>query len=81
MNIDEEKFNTLITKIEVLTSVVALTTSLPSNFRDISKKDQIKTIYQFNSKIDRNIIAIIVGTTPDTVSVRLSEMRSAGEIR
>ena len=81
MNIDEEKFNILLNKIDVLTSVIALTSNLPSNFRDMSKKDQIKTIYQFNPKIDRNIIAIIVSTTPDTVSVRLSEMRSNGEIK
>ncbi|MCB2141234.1 hypothetical protein KQH27_00840 [bacterium] len=81
MNIDEKKFDTLIAKIDVLTSVIALTSNLPSNFRDLSKQDQIKTIYQFNSKIDRNIIAIIVGTTPDTVSSRLSEMRKKGEIK
>jgi len=81
MNLNEDEFNQLISKLDVLTSVIALTSNLPSNFRDMSKKDQIRSIYQFNPKIDRSIIAIIVGTTPETVSSRLSEMRKIGEIK
>ena len=81
MNLNKDEFNQLMKKIDVLTSVVALTSNLPSDFRDLSKQDQIKTIYQFNPKIDRSIIAIIVGTTPETVSSRLSEMRKKGEIK
>ena len=77
---NDEQFNILIEKIDLLTSVIALTSSLPQDFREKSKKDQVKLIHQFNPKINRNVIAIIVGTTPGTVSVYLSEMRSRGEI-
>ena len=81
MKLNKDEFDQLINKIDILTSVVAFTSNLPSNFRDLSKRDQIKTIYKFNSKIDRTIIAIIVGTTPETISSRLSEMRKKGEIK
>ncbi|MHA1227865.1 MAG: hypothetical protein ACTSPV_14050 [Candidatus Hodarchaeales archaeon] len=77
---NDEQFNILIEKINLLTSVIALISSMPPDLRQKSKKDQIKFIYQFNPKISRDVIAIIVGTTPDTVSVRLSEMRKNGEI-
>lgn len=79
MTMNDEQFNLLIEKIDLLTSVVALTSSMPSDFKDKSKKDQVKLIYQFNQKINRNVIATIVGTTPGTVSVYLSEMRSKDE--
>ena len=81
MTMKDEQFNLIIEKIDLLTSVIALTSSLPSDFRDKSKKEQVKRIYQFNSNINRNVIAIIVGTTPGTVSVYLSEMRSNDEIK
>ncbi len=77
----DEQFNLIIEKIDLLTSIIALTSSLPSDFRDKSKKEQVKMIYQFNPNINRNVIAIIVGTTPGTVSVYLSEMRSNDEIK
>jgi len=80
MTISDKQFNLLIEKIDLLTSVIALTSSLPPDFRQLSKKDQVKSIYQFNQKISRNVIAIIVGTTPGTVSTYLSELRSSGEI-
>jgi CRP-like cAMP-binding protein len=81
MNIDEEQFELLINKIDVLTSIVALTSSLPEDFKNMTKTDKIKTIYKYNSNIDRNLIALIVGTSPETVSVRLSEMRNNNEIK
>lgn len=80
MTMKDEQFNLIIEKIDLLTSIIALTSSLPSDFRDKSKKEQVKMIYQFNPNINRNVIAIIVGTTPGTVSVYLSEMRKSGEI-
>ena len=80
MTMKDEQFNQIIEKIDLLTSVIALTSSLPSDFRDKTKKEQVKMIYQFNPKINRNVMAIIVGTTPGTVSVYLSEMRSRGEL-
>lgn len=80
MTMNDEQFNLLIEKIDLLTSIIALTSSMPSDFREKSKKDQVKLIYQFNQKINRNVIATIVGTTPGTVSVYLSEMRRDGEI-
>ena len=81
MTTRDEQFNLLIEKIDLLTSVIALTSSLPPDFRKISKKDQVKSIYQFNLKINRNVIAMIVGTTPGTVSTYLSELRSSGDIK
>ena len=80
MTLNDEQYNLLIEKIDLLISVIALTSSLPQDFRQKSKKDQVKLIYQFNPKINRNVIAVIVGTSPGTVSVYLSEMRSKGEI-
>lgn len=80
MTLNDEQFNLLIEKIDLLTSIIALTSSMPSDFREKSKKDQVKLIHQFNQKINRNVIATIVGTTPGTVSVYLSEMRRDGEI-
>lgn len=81
MTTKDEQFNLLIEKIDLLTSVIALTSSLPPDFRKRSKKDQVKSIYQFNLKINRNVIAMIVGTTPGTVSTYLSELRSSGDIK
>ena len=45
-----------------------------SDYKDKSDTDQI--IFLSNLGFDRNSVAAIVGTTPNTVSVRLSEAKA-----
>jgi DNA invertase Pin-like site-specific DNA recombinase len=65
-----EKLSELSRKIDLLIQVVAVT-SRKENIEEKSKKQQIKILSDMG--LSRNLIALIVGTTPETVSVRLSE--------
>ena len=81
MKINNKQFDILISKIDTLIKVITITSNLPSDFRDKTKKEQIKYLYEINPKFDRGLIAIIVGTTPETISVRLSELRKEEVIK
>jgi CRP-like cAMP-binding protein len=61
-------------KLDVLTKLVAVTANAQTLLGGKSQKDQIKVLADLG--LSRNIIALVVGTTPDAVSVRLSEMKS-----
>jgi len=65
-----EKLSELSRKIDVLIQVVAVT-SRKETIEEKTKKEQIKILSDLG--LSRNLIALIVGTTPETVSVRLSE--------
>ena len=68
------KLDELGKKIDALIQVVAITSRKESTLKEKSKTDQIKVLSDLD--LPRTIIAWIVGTTPSTVSVRLSEMKA-----
>lgn len=80
MNEDEfrkqliKKINELGTKIDTLTEVVAITSRKESIFKGKTKTDQIVLLSDLD--LPRTVVAWIVGTTPEAVSVRLSQIRS-----
>lgn len=61
-------------KIDILTKVTAIGMQKEKLLEGKKQKEQIKILAKL--KIPRNIIALIVGTTPLTVSVTLSKMKS-----
>jgi len=61
-------------KLDTLIKLVAVNANAQSLLGGKSKNDQIKILADLG--LQRNIIALMVGTTPETVSVRLSEMKS-----
>lgn len=68
------KLDELGKKIDALIQVVAITSRKESMLKGKSKTDQIKLLSDL--RLPRTIVAWIVGTTPDTVSVRLSEIKA-----
>lgn len=79
MNEDEfrkqliKKLDELGTKIEALIHVVAITSRKESMLKGKTKTDQIILLSDLG--LPRTVIAWIVGTTPEAVSVRLSQIR------
>lgn len=85
MNVKEDEFKKLLikkldelgTKIEALIQVVAITSRKERMLKGKTKTDQIKLLSDLG--LPRTAVAWIVGTTPETVSVRLSEIRGKGK--
>jgi CRP-like cAMP-binding protein len=71
---DEEFRKEILEKLDVLTKLVAVTANAQTLLGGRSQKDQVKVLADLG--LSRNIIALVVRTTPETVSVRLSEMKS-----
>jgi len=71
---DEEFQKEILEKLDALTKLVAVTANAQTLLGGKSQKDQIKVLADL--RLSRNIIALVVGTTPEAVSVRLSEMKS-----
>jgi len=69
-----EKLDILAQKIDTLTAVVAISSHVQPLLQDKAKKDQIRVLFELG--LSREIIALMVGTTPGTVSVRISEMKA-----
>lgn len=69
-----ERLGELSAKVEALIQVVAITSRKETVLKGKTKTDQIKMLADLG--LSRNVIALIVGTTPETVSVRLSEMKA-----
>lgn len=70
-----KKLDILAEKIDVLTIVTANLSS--QNQKVLEGKTQTEQIRILaKRKLPREVIAMLVGTTPQTVSVRLSEMKS-----
>lgn len=67
------KLDVLGEKIDTLTKVTAISMQKETIFKNKKQKDQIKVLNKL--ELPRNIIALIVGTTPETVSVTLSKMK------
>lgn len=71
---DSEFKKAVIDKLDTLVKLVAISTKAQNLLGGNDQKDQIKILSELG--LSRNIVALIVGTTPETVSVRLSEMKS-----
>jgi len=68
-----KKLDTLAEKIDILTKVTAIDMEKEKLFEGMSQKKQIKFLDKLG--LNRNIIALMLGTTPLTVSVTLSKMK------
>jgi len=68
-----KKLEILAEKLDILTRVTAISIQKEKFFKDKTQKEQIE--FLANIGLDRNLIALIVGTTPLTVSVTLSKMK------
>ena len=79
MNEDEfreqsiRKLDELGKKIDALIQVVAITSRKESMLKGKSKTDQMKLLSDLG--LPRTVVAWIVGTTPDSVSSTMSQMR------
>jgi len=69
-----KKLDVLAEKIDVLTKLTAIGMQRETIFKGKKQKEQIKILAKM--RIPRNLIALMVGTTPQTVSVTLSRMKS-----
>lgn len=68
-----KKLDVLAKKIDILTKVIAISMQRERILKGKKQKEQIKLLSKM--KLPRDIIALIVGTTPLTVSVTLSQMK------
>ena len=68
------KLDELGKKIDALTQVVVITSRKESMLKGKSKADQIKLLSDLG--LHRTVVAWIVGTTPDSVSSTMSQIRS-----
>jgi len=69
-----EKLDDLGKKIDALVQVVAISSRKERMLKGKTKTEQI--IQLSNLGLSRTVVAWIVGTTPEVVSVRLSEMKN-----
>ena len=67
------KLDDIATKIDTLIQLVAFGSQRETILKGRTKKEQIKILSRLG--LSRNVIALLVGTTPETVSVRISEMK------
>ena len=80
MNKDEfrkqliKKLDELGAKIDALIEVVAITSRKESMLKGKTKTDQIKLLSDLG--LHRTVVAWIVGTTPESVSVTMSQIKS-----
>ena len=67
---EDKQFKSLSKKLDAIIALLAL-----DKFSDKSKSDSILLLSQFG--LDNSTIASILGTTPNTVAVRLLESKKA----
>ena len=70
-----KKLDVLAQKIDILTMVTAISMEREKLLKGKTQKEQIESLVKMGLE-ERNIIALIVGTTPQTVSSRLTEIRA-----
>lgn len=68
-----KKLDILSNKIDVLTMVTAISMQREKLFEGKMQKEQIELLAKMG--LTRNIVALMVGTTPLTISVTLSKMK------
>jgi len=77
---DDDQFKEeVVKKLDLLTKLSALNINPQSFLKDKNQGEQIRILSDLG--LSRNIIALIVGTTPDIVSVRLSQMKSTAKTK
>jgi len=69
-----KKLEELSTKMDALIQVVAITSRKEIIEKGKTKTDQIVILSDL--RLSRKIIALIVGTTPESVSARLSQLKA-----
>ena len=69
-----KKLDELGKKIDALIQVIAITSRKEIMLKGKSKADQIKLLSDLG--LPRTVVAWIVGTTPDSVSSTMSQIRS-----
>ena len=69
-----KKLDELGSKIDALIQVITITSRKESILKGKSKADQIKLLS--DSGLHRAVVAWIVGTTPESVSATMSQIRS-----
>jgi len=67
------KLDDIATRIDTLIQLVAFTPQRETILKGKTKKEQIKILARLG--LSRAVIALLVGTTPETVSVRISEIK------
>lgn len=74
-----QKLDTLNKKLETLIKLVAVTSSMETTLKKKSQKEKIGILS--NLGLSRNLISLLLGTTPLTVSVTLSQMKKGKKQR
>jgi len=74
LDIDQEFRKEVVEKLDTLIKLVAVSSHAETILKGKSQKEQIRSLFDLG--LSRSIIALVVGTTPEVVSVRLSEMKS-----
>lgn len=69
-----KKLDELSAKVDALIQVVAITSREETVLKGKTKTDQIKRLYDLG--LSSNLIALIVGSTPGSVSARLSQLKA-----
>jgi 3-polyprenyl-4-hydroxybenzoate decarboxylase len=68
-----ERLDELSAKMDILVQVVAISPKIETILKDKTKTQQIEILS--NLRLSNDAIALIVGTNPETVGVRISEMK------
>lgn len=68
-----ERLDKLDAKIDTLIQVVAVSAKMETVLREKTKTEQIEILSDLG--LSKDAIVLIVDTTPETVSVRISEMK------
>lgn len=77
---DDDQFKEEVVKrLDLITRLLALNINPHSFLKDKNQGEQIRILSDLG--LSRNIIALIVGTTPEVVSVRLSQMKSVDKTK
>lgn len=72
-----KKLDELTARVEALIQVVAITSREDTALKGKTKTDQMRRLSDLG--LSRNLIALIVGSTPGSVSASLSQLRAKGK--
>ncbi len=67
----------ILEKLDLIARLLAISISQQNLLQDKNQGEQIGILSDLG--LPGNIVALVVGTTPEIVSVRLSQMKSAGK--
>ena len=74
-----QKLDNINKKLETLIKLVAITSSMETTLKKKSQKEKIKILSDLG--LSRNLTAFLLGTTPLTVRVTLSQMKKGKKQR